>query len=198
MFNLFLGLIWTIIVAIVTFVFYGNSGGTITVNGEIVSQAEFNGMLFPKIFLGIFWIIGIFFIIKGAKKIFIDKKTSVLGEETFARIINMYPSGASVNNIPEIKADFCVYIPSSNNTEIISEILGLNVVKYSIGSYVSVKYYEGDINITSLISEEQVPYGIKEKLNSDILTKEYLEKNEDVILVDGVKYKKVDDEKNNI
>lgn len=193
MFHLFFGIIWTLIIAVITFVFYGNTGGTITVNGEIVSQAEFNSMLFPKIFLGLFWIIGIFFIIKGAKKILIDRRTSLSGEETFARIIDMYPSGASVNGIPEIKADFCVYIPSLNDTEIISEILGLNVMKYQIGSYLSVKYFEGDININDIVAGEQIPYEIKENLDNDAISKERLMENEDIILVNGTKYKKLDD-----
>lgn len=63
--SIIFGIIWLLITAVCTWGFYGNIGGTITVNGEQVSQEEFNAMLGPKLFIGIFWVVGIIFIIAG-------------------------------------------------------------------------------------------------------------------------------------
>lgn len=196
MFYLIFGILWTVIISVVSFGFYGNTGGTITVNGEIVSQSEFNGMIGPKLFFGAFFAVGIFFIIKGIRKILEDGRTEAYGEETFAQLIDLFPTGFFINGIPEIKGVFCVYMPLENTTEIINEVVRFdNALIYPIGSFFIVKYFNGDINIQKKISVGEIPNEIKEKLDNDILSKEYLEKNSGVIMIDGVKYKKVEEQK---
>lgn len=63
------GTIWLLITALCTWGFYGMESGTIFVNGEQVSHEEFNAMLGPKLFIGIFWLIGIACILGGVVNI---------------------------------------------------------------------------------------------------------------------------------
>lgn len=64
MVEIIFGTLWTIITALCTWGFYG-SNGDVEVNGVIVSHEEFITLLWPKLFIGIFWAIGIVFIIIG-------------------------------------------------------------------------------------------------------------------------------------
>lgn len=81
--NIF-GIIWLSITAFMTYAFYGTQGN-IVVNGELVTTEEFSSMLFPKIFFGIFWIIGISTMLGGIILCFkkeknIDKESNNLKE----------------------------------------------------------------------------------------------------------------------
>lgn len=58
------GTLWLLITAVCTWGFYGTNGD-VFVNGVQMSHEEFVIMLWPKIFIGIFWVIGIVFIIVG-------------------------------------------------------------------------------------------------------------------------------------
>lgn len=69
------GVIWLSITAFMTYAFYGTSGN-VSVNGEIVTTEEFSSMLFPKIFIGIFWIIGISIMLVGIILCFKKEKNS--------------------------------------------------------------------------------------------------------------------------
>lgn len=77
--ELIFGAVWTLFTAFCTWIFYGFDGGTIYVNGEVVSQEEFGAMLAPKLFIGLFWIVGIIFIVVGVVKCI--KKFSELSYE---------------------------------------------------------------------------------------------------------------------
>lgn len=153
----FMGAIFTLLTIILGFVFYGNVGGTIEVNGEIVSQAEFNSLLWPKILLGAFAVIGLLFLFFGIRKIFKDKKTDKYGEMCFGKIFKVYESGTYVNGKAEYKADFLVFIPSLNTTKTFSEVIGYDPFKYPLNSFVSIKHYNNDINICGVIDENNIP-----------------------------------------
>ena len=139
MFELIFGIIWTIITAFITFAFYGTTGD-VTVNGSLVSHEEFSAMLWPKLFFGIFWLVGFFMLFRGLRKIIRDTSTNIKGEECFGKVCDIYNSGSYVNGRPELKADILVYIDSIQETKIVSEIIGFNMYKYRIGSYVKLKY----------------------------------------------------------
>lgn len=64
MIEIIFGVLWTMITAVCTFGFYGTNSD-VFVNGIQVSHEEFVEMLWPKVFIGIFWTIGITFIIIG-------------------------------------------------------------------------------------------------------------------------------------
>lgn len=189
MFEIIFGVFWTTITAVCTFGFYSGVSGTITVNGQIVSQEEFNAMLFPKIFMGLFWVIGIFMIITGFKKIIRNYKTNAYGEDCFGRILNIFKSGTYVNNIPELKATIAVYIESLGIIEQIDEVIGLATkVDYHIGDYIEGKYYNGDVNVVSPIPENAIPGHIQYKLKELIPNVE----DSNTIVIDGVTYVRKD------
>ena len=188
MFEIVFAIIWLFITGICTFAFYSGEAGTITVNGQLVSQEEFNLMLGPKIFMGIFWVIGIFILILGLKKIIKNAQTYELGEDCYGRIVDIKRTGASVNDVPELKAIVTVYIESLRTTQNIEEVIGLATKgEYQIGDYVEGKYYNGDINIASYIPENIIPLHIQDKLRN---VKVNIDKDE--ITVGGVKYVRKD------
>ena len=190
MFELFFGIIWNALMVFFTWGFYHSNMGTITVNGEIVSQEEFSGMLMPKLFIGLFWAIGLFIMFRGIKKIIRDSSTSIKGEICFGRICDIYNSGATVNGRPELKADVIVYVPSAQKTRMISEIIGFDRNKYRYGDYVQLKYYNGDINFEGNIEESILPFYIQEELSKSLPESNFNSK--DTIKIDGVEYVRKD------
>lgn len=188
MFEIVFGIIWLLITGMVTLGFYSGTADTITVNGQLVTQEEFNGMLFPKIFMGIFWAVGIIMIIVGLRKIIKNAQTEKFGEVCYGRITDIIRTGAAVNGVPELKAIVTVYIESLGITQEVEEVIGLATKrKYNVGDYIEGKYYNGDINIDSYIPETVIPLHIQDKLK-DLR----INANENEILVDGVKYVRKD------
>lgn len=188
MFELIFGIVWTAITAFITFGLYGFPGDVST-NTNIVSQEEFSSALLPKFFLGMFWAVGIFILFRGIIKIIKDISTNIKGEECFGKVYNIYNSGTYVNGRPELKADILVYIQSLQDTMIVSEIIGFNIGKYRIGSYVKLKYYNGDINFERIIDEYELPLDAKYQFEKSQL----FDSNEnDTIIVNGIEYVKKD------
>lgn len=143
----------------------------------------------------IFWIIGITLFSKGLRKIIKNYKTEKYGEECYGIVNNIYPTGTYINHQPEFKADFIVYIPSQNKTEIVSEVIGLNYGKYPIQSFVKCKYYENDVNIKGIIDYNSIPLNIRPNLDS-YLPQTNTQTAEDIITINGVRYQKVSDQEN--
>lgn len=189
MFELFFGTFWTIVISALTWGMYGTSGD-VEVNGTLVSHEEFITMLGPKVFIGIFWIIGLTFIYIGLKKVITNSLTTRYGEQCYGRVCNVYHSGTYINNRPEYKADVLVYIPSTSETKVISEIIGMNGFAYPKGAYLEIKYYKNDINIIGTLNEAYIPQSIKDKLdNSETYKTEFNNtKSQHVIVIDGIEY----------
>lgn len=197
MFKLIFGLIWTAISSLVAFMMYANKGGTIEVNGEVVSQAEFNSMLFPKLFIGLFIFIGLFMIFSGLKEIFTNIQTNKLGVETYGIVTDIRPTGSYVNGKPELKAEVLVYI-DDYNIETYEEIIGFDRMKYKIGDYVKVKHHNKDINIVEETREDYIPMDIKDLLDNEsegVLNTKTFDSNfsiiggsKETIIIDGVEY----------
>lgn len=199
MFEIIFGSIWTLMVAIMTFLFYFAPEAAIRVNGEEVSQEVFSAMLGPKILFAIFWAIGLFMLFSGLKKVIKNAFTNTNGEPCFGRICDIYKSGAYVNGIPELKADILVYIPSINETQVISEIIGFDSFKYPKGSYVQLKYYNGDINFIGYANQETIPLLIQDELAKLPTIDTTPDEIPNDSIVDGVEYvRKEPTEENNI
>ena len=164
MFQLIFGIIWTAFSVFMAFSMY-NSEGSIQVNGRPVSQEEFNQMLFPKIFIGIFILIGVIFMCIGLKKIITNILTHTVGEEAHGLVIRVYPSGTRVNGRPELKADVLVVVDNLVNRY--SEIIGFDWNKYRAGDFVLIKHYKKDINIKGRIDRRNVPYQTVQLLEND-------------------------------
>lgn len=188
MFEVVFGIIWTIFTAFFTWGFYGTNGN-VTVNGHLVSHEEFSDMLWPKIFISIFWIAGLFILLRGLKKVIRNVSTDAKGEVCFGKICDVYNSGTYVNGRPELKADVLVYIPSIQETKIISEIIGFDRYKYRNGPYVRLKYYNGDINFEEVIDSTDLPLDAQNEL---VKSQSYNTNLKDTIVVDGIEYVRKD------
>lgn len=162
MVELIIGLAFTIMSLILFAVFYF-VGGEITVNGEIVSQEEFNTMLMPKLAISIFLIVGICLLIRAITKIIENKKTDTRGIETYGLIIQTKPSGSYINDVPVMTGAFATVI--DNNVRIIWESVGLDCKNGNVGDCMVVKYYNNDINIVAPITYEYIPMEAQNLLN---------------------------------
>lgn len=177
MFELCFGIFWCLFTLLFTIPIFTSSEGI---------------DLFLIIFIGIFWAVGISLLVKGLKKVITNHNTEKLGEECYALIKNVYPNGNRVNGTPEFNADFLVYISSKNTVEQVSEKIGYNAFKYQPNTFVKGKYYNGDINIKETIEYNSIPLNIRP--NFDYLIHSNTNQlAEDIITVNGIKYKKIDE-----
>lgn len=173
------GTIWTLFVAMITFVSYADTGTTITVNGTIVSQEEFSAMLGPKIFLAIFWLIGLSMIAYGIYKTKKAKDIENYGEVCYGRITKVYFSGTYKNDEPLYKANIDIYIFSTKENKTVSGDIGFDKYLYPENSYVEVKYYKDNITVQRPIESEDIPlYAAEHIINTE----------NDAIIIDGVEY----------
>lgn len=95
-----------------------------------------------------------------------------------------------INEAPEYKAKIEFINPETNQREVLDEIIGLNYFKYPVNSYVLCKYFQGDVNIISIVPESEVPSSIKKSLpviNTDIKYSD----DKEYVNIDGINYKKV-------
>jgi len=187
MFDLIFGLFWESITLIFTLIIVldlksSNDPANILI---LLSIIVFNGF-------------GIYLLVKGLKKILDNKNTNKLGEECYGYIIEIAPNGNYINGYPQLNAKTVVYIKSEGNVKEIAEYSGTETSKYNIGEYVKVKYYNGDINFIERADENSIPNYIKDKIYCKIDTHPqpivYYE-SEDIVQVDGVRYKRIDSKK---
>lgn len=163
MIKLIIGGILTAIAGIVTY-FNNNLSKDITVNIQGSPQFSVPSFSGVNLVFGMFGIIGLIIFIAGIIEVIKNWKTNVKGEECFGKIHNIYPTGTYVNGVPELKAEVLVYIPSLNETKLLSEIIGVGAFEYQQTSYVKVKYYNNDINIIGIVHLSELPVHIKDKI----------------------------------
>ena len=152
---------------------------------------------FVLLFVGIFDVVGIWLFYKGFSKLVRDIRTRKNGVETYAQLMNIFPSGTYVNDVPELKGTFKVFNPDTYQTDNVDEILGVGAFKYHEGQVVKVKYYNGDINILNITDINEVPGDISKYFTYSSPTSiesqlSNVTNPADEIEIDGVKYKKVD------
>lgn len=169
MFHLFFGIIWTAISVFIAFIMY-SGGGNITVNGRPVSHAEFEAMLGPKLFIGLFILIGVIFICVGLKKIITNIITNTRGTETYGLVIGVRPSGTTVNGRPQLMADILIVV--DGRTERYSEIVGFDWNKYRTGDFALLKHYKKDVNLIRRVNANEVPGNIMGVLRNEMAEKE--------------------------
>lgn len=164
MFELIFGLIWTVASVLCAVMMYGNHEMTIMINDEVVSRAEFNSLLWPKLFIGAFIVIGIVFLIIGLKKLMTNALTATVGTLAYGLIVDIYPSDCYVNDNPVLNADVLV-VDKNDVLKLHTESIGLDYDKYNTGDFVQVKYYKNDVNIICLSHPKEIPEHIRIKLN---------------------------------
>ena len=164
MYKLKCGIMWLLTTGFVMFAMYGGlgPGGTLTVNGEIVTQEQFNELLWPKIFFGVFLLAGFWILFLGIKEHITNTKTNMHGKESYGLITNITPTGVRVgrHHRRELKADVLV-ITEGNQIKIFTKVIGFSPVKYSVGTYLVVKYYKDNINIIRQVLPQEVPETMK-------------------------------------
>ncbi len=197
MFELFFSTIWLLVTGVITFAFYGTEG-TITVNGVPMEHAEFVELLWPKLFLGVFWIIGLVMLFLGIRKIYRNIRTSTHGVETYGVIIDITPTNMRVNHRPVMQAE--VAVVQDGHIEMHAERIGTGRSKYEIGDFLALKCYKNDINITGVAERSQVPWHQLELLEAEYQQinpgKSYnvpdYHNNDEYITINGQKYRKID------
>lgn len=201
-FFLLFGGFWTAFTAFMTASFYmGNDD--IIVNGELMAHEDFVNLVFPKIFFGLFWVIGLTVLGIGIFLTIKDFITKKKGEDCFAKVIDHGYTGVRVNGIPELKALLLVYIPSLNTTKEIYGVIGINPSEYPIGSIVKVKYYnnsaviigKADKSELSIVEENElkIEENYEQKEFNTGVNPDAINTSADVIEINGVKYKKIDE-----
>lgn len=173
MFLLIFGIVWTLFSALFLII-------------PILAGEGFDlFIIIPLLFIAI----GIVMIVISSKKIIRDKKTDKYGEIGYGIIQSVYNSGTYINGVPELKADVLVYLESQNRVETISEIIGMGRPKYQINAVVKLKYYNGDINFI----EEVTNYDyLSENIRIFIDNNKTNVDNNDIIEINGAKYKRID------
>lgn len=116
-----------------------------------------------RIVIIILMMMGIYLILTKIIKIIKDYLTNVNGEECYGLIIDIYPNGNHINEKNEYNASLMIYIPNSDSTEFIDEVIGFNEYKYTKNTFVKCKYYKKDINIIEEVEEQTIPLEIQDK-----------------------------------
>ena len=155
MFKFIFGIEWT---AFITIIFVT----CLVIPGEQRGGMNMNPLLF--VFFMLFESIGLYMLITGLIKIIKDSKTEKYGMQCYGIIRDIKTTGASVNDKPEYKAILDFVNPETHQVETIEEIIGFDYNKYPINSYVSCKFYQGDINLEELIFNDEIPLDIKSGL----------------------------------
>lgn len=187
MFEFIFGLVW--ILFCLPFIFF--------LFTDILSVGFSSGVILFCIFTGLFVSIGLFMMFIGLKKISINKKTDKNGFITYAIVTDTYESGSYVNDNPEWKSNFKVVDRNSLLVDC-SEIVGFDRNKYPIGSYVRVKYYNGDINILEAVPELQIGnmalLDYKKIVDANIINKqnETINCAPEIVIINNIKYKRAD------
>lgn len=186
MFKFLFGLAWT---AFVTPIFIL----CLVVPGKQRGGMDMNPFLFS--FFLLFEAIGLYMLISGLKKIIKDRKTKKHGIQCYAIVRDIQKTGSYVNGKPEFKTILNFINPETNQLETIEEITGFDYNKYPIDSYVLCKFYQGDINLEGLVSENEIPVDVKNYLYPSQQLSNYfnLEFSDDreYVTIDGVQYKKI-------
>ena len=177
MFAFKFGLMWT---CIITFVLVISIFTSITSGGGLA-------FIIPTIVLLIpFYLIGFFVLGIGIKEIIQNKNTEKYGRFIYGRVLDIVPTGSSVNGVPELKAIITAYIPSIGATSKFSEIIGIGNNPYSVGDFLVLKHYKNDVNIVQPAIEAKIPIDIREKLNSEI----QVSKDKSYVIINGKRYNK--------
>lgn len=151
MFDFWFGLVWVLFSSFVLII--GITGGEADLGATL--------MMIP------FTLIGVVIMRSGIKEISKNRATEKNGKQCFGKVFGIEETGDRVNGKSLYKAKLLVYVPEESTVEIFEESIGFDYTKYPIGSYVSVKYYCGDINFEYSVYEKNVPEYIKQKLDRE-------------------------------
>ena len=195
--ELIFGLSWTGFVILILFIFFcGGPDSILTVNGVPMTVREALQEPAIYIFFGIFIFIGFAFLSVGFRKVIRNALTKKYGYNTYGKVLDVYFSGMKINHRKIYNADVLV-VREDGTTECFTERVG-TLRKYRPGAYVKIMQYKNDINILESLEEINIPYSIKYRLDTENANDSETTltdfKEEDTIIINGVTYKRQDDE----
>ena len=157
MFDIILGLFWTFVSGIC---FISSISVAVQNPGD-------KDIIWAIALSGGFVVIGVTFLIFGIKKIVRDKRTDKFGEICYAKITDVIFNGNSTNGVKYYDAYATVYVESKDEFVKTHDEIGKDPMKYPVGSYVAVRFYEGDVNFEySVPSFDALPMHIRDKFDS--------------------------------
>ncbi len=125
------------------------------------------GEMFVHVSLcGLGGLVGVLAVVFALKQRMIDKATEENGENCFGIVIRVYPGNYGQDETPIYNADVLIYVSSLRQIRIVKESIGSDRYKYPTKSYLSCKYYNGDVNIEGLAKVNEIPDNIKEQLET--------------------------------
>ncbi|MBR1939521.1 hypothetical protein IJ847_02200 [Candidatus Saccharibacteria bacterium] len=154
MFIFIFGLIWTVFMTAISVPFLVSAS----------EQEDITMNIVPLVTFAVFDLVGLVLMIFGLKKIIKDRKTEKYGLQCYGIVRRIEPTGASVNDNPEFKAVIDIVNPETMQVETVEEVIGFDHNKYPTNSYLLCKYYQGDINIKSIVSDSEVPESARQYL----------------------------------
>lgn len=166
MIEIIFSVIWLFIMRILSFIYLEAIRDKMIVADPAVLEKFYNIIKVSEIFFGIsivlLWIIGIYILNKGLKKIRRDCNTDLWGTICYGRIIKIFKTKSKEDNFSEQKATIAIYSNYSNSFKYIdTEICFSDKLIYKVGDYIKVKYYNDDINIISIIPKNKLPFNIR-------------------------------------
>ena len=195
--ELSIGIIWIIFVIIIAaIIFAGGPDSLVTVNGVTMTMEE--ALKEPTLYIvfGMFFFFGLVFLVIGARRTLRNSITKRLGYNTYGKVLDIYFSGIKINHRKIYNADVLV-VREDGTVECFTERVG-TLRKYKSGMFVKVIQYKNDINILEGLEEMDVPYSIKYRLDAEDANDNETTlagfEVEDTIVINGVTYKRQDDE----
>ena len=111
--------------------------------------------------------IGIIMMFIGLKEIIRNIKTNVYGIKCFGKVLDIYSTGVKINGRTVYKASVLIYLENEGITKIINEKIDYKN-RFLKDCYVTVKYYNGDINFVDFLEDERnIPQHIIAMLNKE-------------------------------
>lgn len=98
--------------------------------------------------------IGIIMMFIGLKQIIRNMKTNIYGITCFGKILDIYSTGVKINGRTVYNASVLIYIENEGITKIINEKIDYKN-RFFKGYYVTVKYYNNDINFVDFLEDER-------------------------------------------
>ena len=74
-----------------------------------------------------------------------------------ANVIGIYKTGAASNGRKEFEAEILAFLPDEYVVRRFREVIGFEPFDFDVYDFVELKYYEGDVNIVQVVSENVIP-----------------------------------------
>ena len=166
MFYVFFGLVWMIFCSVMIYSSYAPGVTTsYVIFGEQMTYEEYVQLLWPKLFYGAVFLIGLIIFLVGLRKIIKDFFTRRHGTKAFAILANVVPNGQLINEEEVMDVVFLV-LERTGECKVYRKNIGTDASNYIPGSFYIVQYYKNNITILSHVDESMVPSGEVTILNA--------------------------------